>query len=222
MDVEEDAVVLRRHPNRWKLLPESIRVRLQDALVEVERLWISIADSSATKVMPSVAVVDTAWVTPDKQDTIPVTDGVLTINKTPMIGVWLSGPAAIYADEKTLRSLLLRGFLMALGSTRAYLVEAAKGEDLDSIPREGQDPFDPSYAGGQMEEAAHWFSNEDCELLEEELPESLVERTLQDWIQQGLPAITPDMEMISEGGISMPTPIRDHLFMIHGIEESGD
>lgn len=218
MDRNEDAVVLRRHPKRWKHLPPGVKARVEGSIAEVERLWISIADGSPAGVMPPVGVFDTAWVTPDKQGLVTVLDGILTVNGSQMIGVCLPAPSAIYADEETLRGILLRGFLMALGTTRDYLLHAVKGEELDSLPRDGADLFDPSFTVNRVEQASHWFSREDCELLERDLSDSMGERTISEWISAGLPAAVPDMEMIAEGGLVMPTQIRDHLSSIHGIE----
>lgn len=101
-------VRLRKSPVKWKKFPSSLKERLHQGTLRVERLREDIAAQAGTPSMPPVEIFPEVWITDEGH--ILGRAAPIEIGGTTQFGAALPAPTVVQPDDQILRAVLVHEF----------------------------------------------------------------------------------------------------------------
>lgn len=188
-------------------LPLWARVALQDGLHRLDRLHTAIATQAPVRWMPPVNLVPEFWYAPSQDAVINGMTTILRRGKARYFGARV--PAQIVAaPDHLVRQILVHEFSHCFKHNEHMLDYVDSGAGGSKVEL----PSDEDENHTRLE---HWFGPDDSRTLmrwhdsSRELQDAM-EPFLRRWAADGLPACSPDRNLLSEG-VDIPIPVMERI-----------
>lgn len=207
----DPGVRLKKHPLRWRKLPASVKQAILRGVGRVEAIRASIAATARVSTMPAIDVLDADLATPSGAVFGRMT--VVRRERDQHLGVELGAPAVIFADDMTLRGILLHEFAHCFNAMRRVVLAHDHGVLDVEFPRPEGDTFnDDARDRATLEDPADWFAPEDVAIFpysHASLLAKCAEAIRVQWRDRGLPLI-PSLATFRATSLVIPEPIAEH------------